>query len=121
MQSQLIDAVFAGNKASFNQGQALIVFQQGILRCIDARLVGDDLSLLGNGMALGDGRFAGHLRIVAAPESLAAIAKRIQNDSPLQLTPLSTPQRAALDMRAFGFPGRVFYQANPAAKPVRLK
>jgi hypothetical protein len=121
MQSQLIDAVFAGNKASFNQGQALIVFQQGILRCIDARLVGDDLSLLGNGMALGDGRFASHLRIVAAPESLAAIAKRIQNDSPLQLTPLSTPQRAALDMRAFGFPGRVFYQANPAAKPVRLK
>ena len=121
MQSLLIDAVFAGNKASFNQGQALIVFQQGILRCIDARLVGDDLSLLGNGMALSDGRFASHLRIVAAPESLAAISRRIQNDSPLQLTPLSTPQRAALDMRAFGFPGQVFYQANPAAQPVLLK
>jgi hypothetical protein len=121
VQTLLVDAEFAGNKASFNHGQGLVVFQQGVLRCLDARLIGDDVSLLGNGMALSDGRFATHLRIVAAPENLAAISSRVQTDSPLQLTPLSTPQRAALDMRVFGFPGKVFYQANPAAKPVLIR
>lgn len=121
VQTLLVDAEFAGNKASFSHGQGLVMFQQGVLRCLDARLIGDDVSLLGNGMALSDGRFATHLRIVAAPENLAAISRRIQNDSPLQLTPLSTPQRAALDMRVFGFPGQVLYQANPAAKPVLIR
>ncbi len=121
LQTLFVDAEFAGNKASFNQGQGLIVFQQGVLRCVDTRIIGDDLSILGNAMALSDGRFASHLRIVAAPESLAAISSRIQTDSSLQLTPLSTPQRAALDMRVFGFPGKVFYQANPAAKAVLIK
>ena len=52
---------------------------------------------------------------------LAAISKRIQTDSSPQLTPLSTPQRAALDMRVFGFPRKVFYQTNPAAKPVLIR
>jgi hypothetical protein len=122
MQSLLVDAEFVGNKASFSHGQGVVIFQQGVLRCLDARLIGDDLSLLGNGMALSDGRFATHLRVVAAPDSLVAISRRIQNESSaLQLTPLSTPQRAALDMRMFGFPGKIFYQTNPAANPVLIK
>ncbi len=121
-QTLSIDAEYAGNKALFSHGQGLVMFQHGVLRCFDARLIGDDVSLLGNAMALSDGRFAANLRIVAAPESLAAISKRTQTDpSPPQLTPLSTPQRAALDMRTFGFPGRVYYQANPAAKPVLIR
>jgi hypothetical protein len=122
IQTLSVDAEFAGNKTFFGHGQGLLVFQQGTLRCLDARLIGEDISLLGNGMALSDGRFATNLRVVAAPESLAAISRRIQPDpSPPQLTPLSTPQRAALDMRAFGFPGKTFYQANPAAKPVLIR
>ncbi len=121
-QALSINAEYLGHKTFFSHGQGLVMLQRGVLRCLDARLVGDDVSLLGNGMALFDGRFAANLRIVAAPESLAVISMHTQTDSsPPQLTPLSTPQRAALDMRTFGFPGRVFYQANPAAKPVLLR
>lgn len=122
VQTLLLDAEFAGNNASFSHGQGLVVFQQGVLRCLDARLMGDNVSFLGNGMALSDGRFAANLRVVAAPENLAAISRHTQTDSsPPQLTPLSTPQRAALDLRVFGFPGQIFYQANPAAKPVLIR
>lgn len=122
LQAISIDAEYPGSKAFFSHGQGLVMFQRGVLRCLDARLVGENVSLLGNGMALGDGRFAANLRIVAAPESLAAISAHTRTDSsPPQLTPLSTPQRAALDMRTFGFPGRVYYQADPAAKPVLLR
>ena len=116
-----IDAEYGGNKAFFHRGQGLVMFQGGVLRCLDTRLIGDDISLLGNGMALSDGRFAANLRIVAAPESLEQIALRTQTDSsPPQLTPLSTPQRAALDMRVFGFPGKVFYQPHHAAKAISI-
>lgn len=122
LQALYVDAEYLGSKAFFSHGQGLVVFQRGVLRCLDARLVGEDVSLLGNGMALSDGRFAANLRIVAAPDSLAAISARTKSDSsPTKLTPLSTPQRAALDMRTFGFHGRVYYQADPAAKPVLLR
>ena len=53
---------------------------------------------------LADGRTAEAVRIVAAPESVAAIVSKIVpnlQDGPL-LTPLATPQRAAFDLEAFG-------------------
>ena len=61
------------------------------------------------------------LRKAISTPMLAAISKRIQTDSSPRLTPLSTPQRAVLNMRVFGFPGKVFYQSNPAAKPVLIR
>jgi hypothetical protein len=98
------------------------MFHGGTLRCLDARLVGEETSLLGNAMLLSDGRFAGIARIVAAPESLVAISKFTHPDGTApQLTSLSTPQRAALDMRIFGSPGNVFFQPNPAAAPIPLR
>lgn len=77
---------------------------------------------MGNGAILTDGRVAAIARIVAAPETLLAISKFAQPaTSELRLTPLSTPQRAALDMQFFGQPGNFFYQPNPATKPFPLK
>lgn len=117
-----VETEYAGQDAHFSHGQALVMFQGGVMRCLDARLVGEESSVLGNAMLLSDGRFAGIARVVAAPQALVAISKFTQPDgSDPQLTPLSTPQRAALDMRIFGFPGKVFYQPHPAAKPIPLQ
>lgn len=117
-----IETEYAGQKANFNHGQALTIFQGGVLRCLDARMVGEQTSLLGNAMLLSDGRFAAVARVVAAPETLVAISRHTQpSHIAPQLTPLSTPQRAALDMRVFGSPGNVFYQPHPAAEPILLR
>lgn len=122
MQAASVDADFSGNRCHFDQGQALVVFQNGILRCIDARLTGETVSVICNAMALSDGRAAGIARIIAAPEALVAISKFTQPDaSAPQLTPLSTPQRAALDLQIFGRPGSFHYQPNPMAKPIPLQ
>jgi hypothetical protein len=117
-----METQFAGHTANFDRGQALAIFQGGALRCPDARLVGEEVSVLANGTLLNDGRFASIARIVASPEALVAISKFTQPDGTApQLTALSTPQRAALDMLAFGFPGKVFFQPNPAAETTHLR
>ena len=122
IQALAIDTKFVDANSFFQYGQSLVIFEQGVLKSPDTKLIGDDVGILGNGMVLSDGRFAGHLRIVATPENLIAISRRTQTDSsPPQLTPLSTPQRAALDMQAFGYPGKAYFQANPAAKPVLIR
>lgn len=122
IQTLAMKADYAGHAASFHHGQMLVMFQGGALRCLDARLIGDETSILGNAMLLSDGRFAGAARIVASPEALGAISRFIQADgSTPQLTALSTPQRAALDMWVFGSPGNVFFKPHPAAKPILLR
>ena len=67
-------------------------------------MIGDDLSVLGNVSLLADGRGAGIARLVAAPESVAAIVSRVFPNiaGAPSLTPLATPQRAAFDLEAFG-------------------
>ena len=93
----------AGRTQSFDRGTCVLVMRGGVLSCPDARLVSDDLSLLGNATLLGDGRLAAVLRFVALPESAGAIASRLFPNVPdIKLTPLSTPQRAAFDLEAFG-------------------
>jgi hypothetical protein len=122
VQAKSLDAVFGEQTAHFEQGQAIVIFQNGALRCMDARLMGEAVTLMGNGAILTDGRAAGNARIVAAPETLAAISKFTQPaSSALQLTPLSTAQRAALDLQVFGRPGTFYYKPNPAAEPLPLK
>lgn len=96
-------ARIAGHTPAFDRGACVLVMRGGALSCPDARLVGDELSLLGNATMLGDGRLAAALRLVASPESAGAIASRVFPNVPdLKLTPLSTPQRAAFDLEAFG-------------------
>jgi hypothetical protein len=122
IQAVAVETDYAGQKADFAHGQALVMFQGGALRCIDARLVGEETSILGNATLLSNGRFAAIARVVASPEALLAVSKHTHPEAGVPLfTPLSTPQRAALDMRVFGYPGNVFFQPNPAAKPIPLR
>ena len=76
----------------------------GRLSCLDARLIGDDLSLLGNATLLADGRIAAALRMVTAPEIASTLTQHaFPNISPPPvLTPLSTPQRVAFDLDLSG-------------------
>jgi hypothetical protein len=115
-------AKFAGHDAKFDRGSAVVVLRGGIVSCVDARLIGDDLSLLGNATLLTDGRLAAALRLVAPPDSASAIANRVfPNAQPPALTPLSTPQRAAFDLEAFGNIRQVFLRIGREGPVVELK
>ena len=94
----------ASHEAKFDKGSAITVLRGGVISCVDARLIGDGLSLLGNATLLADGRAAGVARVVSEPDTVSAIARRVfpMLQDPLSLTPLSTPQRAAFDVVAFG-------------------
>jgi hypothetical protein len=90
--------------ATFDRGSAVTVLRGGVISCVDARLIGDELSFLGNATLLSDGRAAAALRMVAPPASIEAIVGRTftQLPQPFSITPLSTPQRAAFDLTVFG-------------------
>ena len=117
-----VAAEYSDQKAEFNHGQVLVIFRNGALSCIDARLIGENLSVLGNATLLTDGRAAANARVVAPPETLVAISKFTGQDSAApHLTPLSTPQRAALDMRIFGRLGDFHFKSDPLAESVPLQ
>jgi hypothetical protein len=89
---------------------------------VDARLIGDELSLLGNATLLADGRAAGAARLVAAPESVTGIVSRIfPHLAAPSLTPLATPQRAAFDLEAFGNISQLFLRLGRDGPVVNLK
>jgi len=95
--------VFGPHEAKFDRGSAITVLRGGQLSCLDARLIGDELSILGNATLLANGSTAAACRLVSTPERLGGIVTAIfPNSSPPALTPLSTPQRAAFDLAAFG-------------------
>ncbi len=108
-------------EASFALGHALFSFQNGALRCLNARLLGDSLSILGNAALLADGRAAANARVVAEPDTLIAISKMTQPDSEPHLIPMSTPQRAALDLQIYGRLGEFYLRSNPQAAPLLIK
>ncbi len=116
-----IDTNYSDQHAHFDQGRALVVFRNGALSCIDARLVGEPLVIIGNATLLSDGRAAANGRIIAPPETLVAISKFTEPDSAApSLTPLSTPQRSALDLQLFGKLGEFYFKPNPRATPIPL-
>ncbi len=112
----------AGREARFDRGNLVAVLRGGILSCVDARLVGDELSVLGNATLLADGRVAGVVRLVAPPEAATAIISQafpsIQGAP--SLTPLSTPQRAAFDLEATGTIGQLFLRFGKDGPVVEL-
>ena len=112
----------AEHETKFDQGRAVTILRGGLLSCVDARLIGDELSVLGNATLLADGRAAGAVRLVAAPESAAAIASRIfpNIQGGPSLTPLATPQRAAFDLEAFGTISRLFLRLGKDGPVVNL-
>jgi hypothetical protein len=103
------NARLAGQDVAFDRGHCVILLRGGALACTDARLIGESASLLGNAALLSDGRLAAVLRVVAPPESLDAISARLFPNIPRPVpTALATPQRAALDIQAFGDIRRIF-------------
>ena len=108
-ESTTLSAHIAGHDVKFDRGDVLAVLRGATLSCLDARLIGDDLSLLGNATRLADGQTAAVLRLVAPHETLAAIASHAFPDGPQPpaLTPLATPQRAALDLEVSGSIGQL--------------
>lgn len=120
-QAASIDTGFADQSAHFDQGSMLVIFRNGALSCIDARLVGESLTLIGNATLLSDGRAAANGRIIAAPETLVAISKYTEpNSAAPVLTSLSTPQRSALDLQIFGRLGEFYFKPNPRSAPIPL-
>lgn len=112
----------ADRETRFDRASAVTVLRGGVISCVDARLIGDELSLLGNATLLADGRAAGAARLVAAPESATAIASRIFPAlAAPSLTPLATPQRAAFDLEAFGNISQLFLRLGKDGPVVNLK
>jgi hypothetical protein len=113
----------ANREARFDKGGAITILRGGILSCLDARLIGDDLSLLGNATLFANGRFAAAARLVAPPNTVTSIANQmfpmLQGKPPL--TPLATPQRAAFDVEAFGSISQPFLRLGKDGPIVNFK
>lgn len=112
----------AGYDAKFDRANLIAVLRGGILSCVDARLISDELSLLGNATLLADGRLAGVARLVAPPETAENIVNKVfpNNSVDPSLTPLSTPQRAAFDLEAFGNISQIFLRLGKDGPIVNL-
>ncbi|MEI6607094.1 MAG: hypothetical protein WCP35_17420, partial [Verrucomicrobiota bacterium] len=98
-------SIHAGeHHANFDSGSCCIALRGGVLSCLDARLVGDDLSLLGNATLLADGRAAGVVRLVAAPETTLGIVRGLfpNIEAAPSISPLTSPQRVACDLEVSG-------------------
>jgi hypothetical protein len=113
----------ATREARFDKGSAVTILRGGILSCVDARLIGDDFSLLGNATLLANGRLAGAARLVAPPDTITSITKQIFPilEGKPSLTPLATPQRAAFDVDAFGSLRQPFLRLGKDGPIVNLK
>jgi hypothetical protein len=111
----------AGHDANFDKGSAITVLRGGQLSCVDARLIGDELSLLGNATVLANGNAAGVIRVVAPPDNVNALVRQaFPNIGNPSLTSLSTPQRSAFDLEAFGNIGQPYLRLGRNGPVVNL-
>jgi hypothetical protein len=119
-ESSTVQLATADATTTFDRGRILTVLRGNVLQCVDARLIGDDLSILANAAVISDGRAAAAIRFVAEPATLVHLAQRLQSDLNPPLTPLSTPQRAALDLRAFGSLDNLTLEIGPNGPRIGL-
>ncbi len=98
-----------GQVTKFDEAKSMTVLRGGALSVVDARIVGDQLSMLGNATIFSNGSTAGVLRIVAPPETTIGIVNRFFPglQAPPAFSSMSTPQRAALDIEASGSLGDI--------------
>jgi hypothetical protein len=97
-----------GESRQFERGSVAMVMQRGVLRIVDARLLSEPLSFLGNAVMLPDGRLRGVMRVVADREHAEAITRIVVGAT---LTggwtrswfePLMTPDRQFRDLHVQG-------------------
>lgn len=89
---------------TFDQGVAVLMLRGGLLSCTDARLIGDDLSLLGNATVLADSRTAAVLRVVSTQDIARGIAGKVGRLTGKRMAfgTLGVPDRAASDLYLLG-------------------
>ncbi|MFD0894448.1 hypothetical protein KBB96_06490 [Luteolibacter ambystomatis] len=87
----------------FDRGGATLLMANGIVSCPELRLIGDNLSLLGNATVIPDGRAAGVLRIVAEPSFAMSLTTHFQRSGKrIAFGQLGTPDRLASDILIAG-------------------
>jgi hypothetical protein len=93
----------------FHLLQAHILLVGGALQCSDFRLIGDEISLLGNGGILPDTQVLSVLRVVASRRDASFIENlltRITPETPQRLSPFGNEDRRGTD---FLFGGNIFH------------
>lgn len=114
---QGIHATLEDRKLQFDDA-ILLVDQKGpVVQVRDVRLIGDELSLLGNATALSDGRFGAVLRAISAREQLPAVrdvfARRLSFPAErVEMRPLFTPDRWFFDLKIGGTPEKMVLQVK---------
>lgn len=97
-----------GDGRIFEHGRLTSVLRGRTMRVVDARLRSEQLSFLGNGLLLPDGRMLGVLRVVADRENAEAITKMAVGSflsggwTRSWLAPLETPDRQYRDIHVRG-------------------
>ena len=97
-----------GEPLAFDSGRVAVDLRGGVLQAPDVRLMGERLSIMGNGIVLMDGRAVAVLRVVADPEyaetltavSIGSMISRGWTGS--WLAPLDTPDRYYRDIHLQG-------------------
>lgn len=96
---------FDGEIRRFDHGQLIVIGRNGILRVVDARLLGDSLSLLANGEIHTDGRAAAVVRIVGPPDDVPHLTRLLLPDIAAPAPePSAGGQRAVQDIYLIGGP-----------------
>ena len=122
-ESNSLQLQLPSHRVRFDRGNAIVLLRGGVLSCVDARLVADEISLLGNATLLADGRLAGAARLVATPETVVSAVRQafpMMKESP-SLTPLSTPQRSAFDLEASGSIHQLFLRLGKNGPVMEFK
>jgi hypothetical protein len=97
-----------GSELRFGQAGITCVLEDGTLNCPDARLVGESMSLLGNGTIHTSGQVDAVLRAVMPPEVAALWRARLAKMSvavPPVFTEMESPDRLFIDLRWVSYPG----------------
>ncbi len=95
----------AGHREDFFIVSSRMSLSRGVLQMNDTRALGDDISLLGNGMLLADGRFVGILRMAASRQVAGSIESKMKSvfpELPFALYPFINEDRKGMDLFAGG-------------------
>jgi len=102
-------AMTLGSQAlAFDDARAALTLQGGVLNCSDARMTGEAVSFLGNGMLRMNGEGNAVLRAVVPPEVVQAWRQRFSPAGPDAMpvfTEMETPERVFIDLRWVPYPG----------------
>lgn len=110
-----IEIAYHHQSSRFDRLSLLAQLRQGVLNCADFRLIGDTVSLLGNGIVALDGRHAGVMRFVLPPQAqpyAASTWTAFFPRLPLNLKPFVTEDRIVGEVEISGHLQQTLITAN---------